>query len=238
MSLSKAISLPQAGEVLIKKRRGSRHLRISISHEGLVSVSIPTWAPFKMGIEYAYSKESWILQNKINPTLIRPGQIIGKAHHIEFITSFTGQRPQTRLTGNAIKIFMPGGYSFQDNAIQNLAKRAAIKALKQESISLLPQRLAILARQFGFEYRSVGIKSLKTRWGSCSHQKDITLNCYLMGLPWELIDYVILHELVHTRVLAHGTKFWEELVKIQPNVKHLRKMIRQYKPSLTPIKTV
>ena len=68
-----------------------------------------------------------------------------------------------------------------------------------------------LAEQRGFVYTSVSITAAKTRWGSCSSRKTISLSYYLMLLPERLIDYVLLHELVHTREMNHGPAFWRLL---------------------------
>ncbi|MFC1990575.1 M48 family metallopeptidase [Chloroflexota bacterium] len=59
----------------------------------------------------------------------------------------------------------------------------------------------------------MSIRNQKTRWGSCSHKNNINLNMKLVLLPDELVDYVILHELVHTRIHNHSKRFWVELDK-------------------------
>jgi predicted metal-dependent hydrolase len=89
-----------------------------------------------------------------------------------------------------------------------------------------------LARRHGFAYRSVAIKQLKRRWGSCSSEQDIALNCFFMQLPWHLIDYVLLHELMHTRIMAHGTPFWKALDEYVPDLKTARREIKTYRPIL------
>ena len=93
-------------------------------------------------------------------------------------------------------------------------------------------RLQTLAEQHGYDYKSVSIKQLKGRWGSCSEHKDIVLNCFLMELPWNLIDYVLLHELAHTRVMAHGAVFWNEMARVLPEVQSCRRQIKLHKPTL------
>jgi len=98
---------------------------------------------------------------------------------------------------------------------------------------LLPQRLDQLAAQNGLNYSSVAIRQLKSRWGSCSSAKHITLNLFLMQLPWHLIDYVLLHELTHTKVLRHGPPFWEELEKHAPGARKLRREISAYQPIIS-----
>jgi predicted metal-dependent hydrolase len=53
-----------------------------------------------------------------------------------------------------------------------------------------------------------------------------------MQLPWELIDYVLLHELVHTNVLRHGPDFWDALSEVLPEVKARKKALRNHRPVL------
>src|SRR5205814_2081858 len=118
--------------------------------------------------------------------------------------------------------------------VQSAALKASVRALRKEAEALLPQRLATLADQTGLSYRNVSVKQLKSRWGSCSSAKDITLNLFLMQLPWHLIDYVLLHELVHTKVMRHGEPFWRELERHVSQPKQLRHEIGTYQPTLAP----
>jgi predicted metal-dependent hydrolase len=93
----------------------------------------------------------------------------------------------------------------------------------------LTLRINQLANKYGYEFNRLFIRNQKTRWGSCSSKDNISLNMKLVFLPVELQDYVILHELVHTREKNHGKKFWNELDKLVGNAKELRKQIRQYR---------
>ena len=90
----------------------------------------------------------------------------------------------------------------------------------------LTNRLNHLAEKHGFTYSKVSIRNQRTRWGSCSHKKNISLNMKLVLLPEELIDYVILHELVHIRIHSHDKKFWAELDKYVGNSKIMAKRLR------------
>jgi predicted metal-dependent hydrolase len=83
-----------------------------------------------------------------------------------------------------------------------------------------------LAGIHGFTCNRVTVRQQKTRWGSCSPKNTISLNVKLALLPAELSDYVILHELVHTRVHNHSKKFWAELDKYVPNSKAMAKRLR------------
>ncbi len=92
----------------------------------------------------------------------------------------------------------------------------------------LTNRLKQLAVQHGFTYKRVTIRNQKTRWGSCSHKNNINLNMKLVLLPDELVDYVILHELVHTRIHDHSKRFWAELDKYVEDGKAISKTLRGY----------
>jgi hypothetical protein len=87
-------------------------------------------------------------------------------------------------------------------------------------------RLNHLAEKHGFTYGKVSIRNQTTRWGSCSHKNNVSLNMKLVLLPEELIDYVILHELVHIRIHSHDEKFWAELDKYVGNSKIMAKRLR------------
>ena len=87
-------------------------------------------------------------------------------------------------------------------------------------------RLHHLAGEHGFKYNHVTVRNQKTRWGSCSPANNISLNIKLILLPEHLLDYVILHELVHTRVHNHSKKFWAELDRYIKNSKSVSKRLR------------
>ena len=220
--------------VKIYKRSGSRSLRLSVTAKGDVRVSIPSWTSFANGLAFANSRLSWIQEQlPTEPSLLQNGQAIGKAHRLRFELKPGLTRPTARLKQTEVVVsYAPEINRASDSAVQALANRSAIRALRKEAEQLLPQRLQMLANQYGFTYSSVGIKQLKSRWGSCDTQQNIVLNLFLMQLPWQLIDYVLLHELVHTRVMQHGPKFWAEMALVRPDVKRDRQEIRGYQPVL------
>jgi len=93
--------------------------------------------------------------------------------------------------------------------------------------AMLKARLRQLAAKHGFSYNRVTVRNQRTRWGSCSPDNNISLNMKLVLLPPELMDYVILHELVHTRVHDHSRRFWTELDKYVGNARAVSRRVRQ-----------
>ncbi len=218
--------------VTVYKRRGNRNLRLSIAANGTVRVSIPAWAPYRVGIEFARSRRAWITAQQQPQIQLQHGQPVGKAHHLHLLADPAVTRITSRVAGNAVTIRHPSKLPASDQAVQAAAQRACIRALRSQAEQLLPQRLQALAASHGFSYSMVSVKRLKGRWGSCDQHQNIVLNLFLMQLPWELIDYVLLHELLHTRVMRHGPDFWKVMATLTPHVKQLRQQLRQQQPVL------
>lgn len=92
----------------------------------------------------------------------------------------------------------------------------------------LTSHLQELTKRFGFRYNKVSIRNQKTRWGSCSQNNNISLNRKILRLSDKLQEYILLHELVHTRIKNHSIKFWQELEKILPQARQLNKELRKH----------
>lgn len=151
-----------------------------------------------------------------------------------------------RLRHNSISISLPlsGSYRTAMELLEQhrrnlLLKQRAVpeknipeadeNQLRQQAKKYLPERLQILAQQYGFTCISLKINKSKGRWGSCSVKKSINLSLFLMILPTHLIDYVILHELCHTKVMNHGPEFWKLMDEVTAGqARALRKELKSY----------
>ena len=137
-----------------------------------------------------------------------------------------------RINEEDITICCPPRTDFAQKSVQDLLRNAIIRALKKSAQTYLPPLLSELANHYGFKYKKVKITGSKSRWGSCSDTGSINLSCYLMLLPPHLMDYVLLHELTHTKEMNHGPKFWEILNDLtEGKAKTLRAELRQFRTS-------
>lgn len=114
-----------------------------------------------------------------------------------------------------------------NSLVKNDGSMGAGKASRE-----LVERIVALAETYDFSVGKISVRSQKTRWGSCSAKNNISLNVKLMRLPRELVDYVLCHELVHTRIKNHGHDFWKELSGIMGDAKERDAVLRKYRPSL------
>ncbi len=96
----------------------------------------------------------------------------------------------------------------------------------------LSDRLAALAREHGYNPGRLSVRRQSTVWGSASSKGRVQLNALLAVIPPDLADYVILHELVHTRVGGHGRAFWRELESRMPDARRRQRLLREYSLAL------
>ena len=108
--------------------------------------------------------------------------------------------------------------------------KAMASAYKRQAEQFLEERLSRLASACGFVYEKFMTTNARTKWGSCSSDGTVRLNWRLILLPDGLIDYVIVHELCHTKQMNHSREFWDLVSKFIPDVKQRRKTLKSYSP--------
>lgn len=104
----------------------------------------------------------------------------------------------------------------------------AYKELRARARALARERLEYFNTFYNFSYTTISIRDQKTRWGSCSKAGSLSFNLRIALLPSELTDYVVVHELCHTKEHNHSEKFWAQVERTLPNWKLLRKKLHTY----------
>lgn len=135
-----------------------------------------------------------------------------------------------RRTDDALTIAFRPECDFANSANQRKIRHLIAYFLKIEAQQILPARLQALADTYGFAFAHVRINSAQTRWGSCSAKRVINLSYNLMLLPDALIDFVLVHELCHTREMNHGARFKQLMTGIFANYTALNAALKQYRP--------
>lgn len=220
----KSFNLESVGIIDVYKRRGTKRINLRVVGSK-IRVTQPLWLPYNTGLQFANKNKSWIISQLHNQPKfeLKDGLAIGKDHKIEIIRS---DKLRTSIKNDCIRVFLPSNNLITDDKVIKIAKSAIKRTLKKESAKYLRPRLALLASRYNFRYTGLVLKSLKTRWGSCNTDKTITLNIFLLMLPWELIDYVLIHELVHTKHMHHGPAFWSAVDSLMPDYKARRKELK------------
>lgn len=214
------------GPVKIFRRRGLKNIRISITSHGEIRLSIPWYVPKTAGLRYLRSKIDWIKEHKIQTDVSWDD---GQSLFADYTLSLhTHNRKNTaaKLEGTVFSIYISSTLSPKDT--DKAIKTRVDRFLKTEAEKILVPFTLKMAVEHGFRPKSIRVKNLKSRWGSCNQDKIITLNASLLKLPDKLAEYVIFHELVHTRHLNHSKAFWQEVEALLPDFKERRKALRKF----------
>ena len=110
---------------------------------------------------------------------------------------------------------------------EDSAERLLDRWLSERSIGMVSDIVISKAKEHGIEFMNIGI-CRGSRWGSCSSKKELKFNKYICMIPIDIAEYVVAHELAHTLQLNHSHAFWDEVKKICPEYRTLRKELRDY----------
>ena len=232
MKAEKVIIVEPVGQVVLVRNERSRYFRLRVKPNGLAHVSMPVLASESKAIDFVKSKSAWIhqQQQKIKTGLTvfeQDSSFRTKFHELKVVK--VDQPKVSNAIGNGIiQINIPAKLDHQHSEIQQFIRRTLVEVMRQEAKVYLPTRLKELANKHQFQFEKVFVKHVKSRWGSCSSTNNINLNLHLMRLPQSLIDYVLLHELAHTKEKNHGKGFWQLLESVCPNSKKLDRELKQY----------
>jgi predicted metal-dependent hydrolase len=222
------------GIITLRRSARASHVRIKVAPDGRLRASLPLYAPIflvKRLLKNSRVELREMLAEQHSETIYEHGMMIGKSHSLIVRPTKVKAVSATRH-GQQIVVSLPDGKLMNDPSAARIIRDTVIEALRIEAKSYLPKRLAFLAEKYGFNYEKVRFSHASGRWGSCSSNGTISLNIALMKLPFELIDYVIIHELSHTVQLNHSDKFWELVEKGDPQYKIHRRALKNENPSI------
>ena len=204
-------------------------------------VSIPWLFPFSRGEAFLEEKREWVLKTRkklerlgVTRKPLMPGTLFSTRNfNYRLVPSITNKiQVKVKAEEKEVLIAYPENASLQDAEIQSKIKRAVEGVLRYEAKRYLPGRMKVLADLLGYSYKALTIKNNKTNWGSCSSLKNINLNLHLMRLPDRMIDYIVVHELVHTKIPNHGPEFKARLKGHFPDGDALDKAIKKFRPEI------
>jgi len=144
--------------------------------------------------------------------------ILNKEYSIEFSKKLFLKEKVVKLL-DKIVVFTTSEHQYSHHKI-------LVKWLKKESKDFINKRVKILAERYSFNYNKVAIKDQSSIWGSCSSKKNLNFSWRLILAPLPILDYVILHELSHTRQMNHSKAFWDVVEGHMPQYKEFKEWLR------------
>jgi predicted metal-dependent hydrolase len=206
--------------VEVKRRKGTRQLRLRLNHRNQAVVSVPWRCSDQEALKFVENQQAWLAQQ------------LARVPQVRTLRSWLAEHP--RLTGSgdcfsvrlelthrlrADYVFDHGGAEIVlripepsadvDSVLLQLVKRFAKDAMLC--------RVAYHAKRLDLTFNQLSVRDQASRWGSCSSRGGISLNWRLVLVAPELQDYVILHELAHLTEMNHSNRFWALLARYDPN---------------------
>ncbi len=232
MAKKKIVKDKDFGFVFLLTRRLARNITMRVKEDGL-HVTTPPYTSLRAVLDAIepYRERLLVTKDKIAPKSFDWDFRIETECFRLWLEPSSLRNFTVRTTDEGVRLCCPNGANFSDKHVQVLIRNAVMRALRKKAEEYLPPLVALWASRYGLTFRTVKISKARSRWGSCSSEKNISLSCYLMLVPAHLMDYVILHELAHTREMNHGPRFWDLLNQMTDGrALELRKELRAYRP--------
>lgn len=207
--------------IVVKKHARSRHMVIRyqpLEHQLLLT--IPRYVTISQGLDFVEQKRLWIerqLRAHAKRIPLVNGQrveLLGESYMLRHV----GGRGVVRIEGD--EILVPGDAGFMQRRVREWLKHYARKV-----IHAMATAKATLA---GVRFRRITVRDTRSRWGSCSHDGNLSFSWRLIFAPRQVLEYVVCHEVAHLRHMDHSPSFWQVVATLQPDFALHRHWLRQH----------
>jgi len=228
MSSKQQISLILGSDIIIDIKRSIKLKSISINVDKKnVNINVPLFLSQKSIEQLIYKKLSWIKKQLLIQT--KTQLFVRKEYVNNEVFLYLGRNYK-------LKILINKKYSvnIEDNClvinVKNKLNISKIKKITKEwfherSCVYLKKQTYYFAKKNDLNINSIKVKEYKARWGSCSNNGDISFNWRLIMAPPKIIEYVIIHELMHLKEYNHSKKYWEYVKFLYPDIKDAKEWL-------------
>jgi predicted metal-dependent hydrolase len=229
---------------VVRESRRARRLAVRVHRTGRVEVVVPPRTPRAAVNAFVAAHREWIetrreaaLRQKVPEVAFPPERIVLPAVYESWRLHLAGGTGRLRIRepgeGRAAAPCAPPGGAAEDELLVVAGDTSHPPQLRDSLRRWLMARaqvvlgahLADCAREFGFSYRRLSIRRQRTRWGSCSTRGTISLNCSILFQPPEVLRYLLIHELSHTRHMNHSRAFWDCVAGCCPDYRRLDRQL-------------
>lgn len=210
-------------------RSSRRTLALIVERDGTLTVRAPKRASRKAIEAFVAEKAAWIARKQAQAKQLAVERLdLEKTYQAGETHLYQGQAyPLHRPPGTGQRVAFDGqAFSLPMGCPEPAA--AFERWYRRAARELLHARVAALAAAHGYTAKRVGITGARTRWGSCSSTGSLNFSWRLVQAPPEVIDYVVIHELVHLEHPNHSKAFWDRVAELRPDFAAQRAWLRQH----------
>ena len=218
----------------LKESLQARHMRLEIRPESGLSVIVPRRYSMLTVKRFLELKRRWILE-KIEEFKLRERHFEAPAFdNINYLgrtlklVQLHGKQEYAQASFIRDKIIISAGNAERTG---QLLKEWYLREAKE----LISRKIAVFSKQLGVNYNKVTVKTVRTRWGSCSRLGNLSFNWKLITVPEEVVDYVIIHELCHLKRMDHSSSFWRLVQKYSPDYNLHRKWLKAHESEINSL---
>lgn len=210
---------------IIRTRR--KTIALQITDDATLIVRAPFFVDDKTIERVVESRKEWI-ERKRKEILSRDPKFLPK----EFVNGegflYLGKYYRLKIVKNAEEPFrFDNGFYLSKEHLHH-ARDLFVQWYKQRAYEKISERVQWYAQKRGFKYNKVNITDAQKRWGSCSSKRNLNFSWRLIMAPLAVVDYVVVHELVHLEEKNHTKAFWAKVKMLMPEYEKHRDWLRRY----------
>jgi predicted metal-dependent hydrolase len=213
---------------VVRESRRARRLAVRVHRTGRVEVVVPPRTSRATVSAFLTEHRDWIetrreaaLRQKPPEAAFPPASIELPGVYESWRVHLAGGTGPLRLREPGDELLVIGGEIGPPQRLKDALRRW----LMARARLVLAEHLAECAREFGFTYGRLSIRRQRTRWGSCSTRGTVSLNCCILFQPPEVLRYLLIHELSHTRFMNHSRAFWQCVARYCPDYRKLDRQL-------------
>lgn len=202
-----------------------KNVALVILHDATLIVRAPMRTPLKYIEKLVEEKFSWI-ERKMQEANNRP-KAVKKTFQAGEEFLYLGNMYKFKLTDgleiqitDSFELLFPRVFLWRSHA-------RMLCWYKKQAQEIIAERTKIIAKNLNLKYSTLKISNAKTNWGSCGPKNSLNFNWRLIMAPNSIIDYIIIHELVHILEKNHSQEFWKKVATVMPEYKKSRKWLKE-----------
>ena len=215
---------------LVRSRR--KTIALVVTPEGKLVVRAPLRAT-KAQIQQAIDRHAEWIQTKQQAALLLLSQRPAQKYQDGEKFWYLGERYSLGISPSAKKSLSLSDQFVLDQSALPRAAAVFTAWYQEQARQVIGERVLLYAAQTGYQVGRIRIGSARTRWGSCSSRGTLSFTWRLVMAPLPVIDYVVLHELVHLEHHNHSRAFWGRLAQLDPDYKEHQAWLKQHAAQLT-----
>lgn len=203
-------------DLAVRRSNKARRLRIRVLEDKLELV-VPLRASTSDARDFVASVEEWIVARaEVLATERTACQqcVFWQGRELAVVPDLSCPKPDLCPVKNELRL-------------TDISREAVRSALANQARPVLQNTLDKAARRMGVEYGRLSVRNQRTRWGSCSSRRTISLNWRLVMAPPEVLDYLCVHELAHLSHMDHSAKFWSLVEQHCPDYRVHERWLRE-----------